>query len=194
MKFIKIIIVLFLVLFFNLVESTSTNTATSTATSSQTASKTESTASSQMMSSIFSYDFLSVMKKKMKTRLEKENGRFAPIGKATVGAPAPAPAGAANRAAPAVTTTHNKNPLVLFSGWLKYFKFQDSISHNNKPTSFYQNNQYFHQHLKHPGFKNETMHADGGYSYIPKNTSFFGTLFKDSLTIASSRFVKYIFS
>jgi hypothetical protein len=211
MKLIRVKIILLACLVLAVVSlTTRTKTETSSKTNTKTSSKTEA------KTSIFSYDFLSVMKKKMKAMKEREkmtntmqsnnqetNQGFINVqdgkddGKATPSAADASNSGnapgnpesaaeGAQKGPPTPLADPQKGP-IYFSGWVKYFKFDDGNTHGDKPNSFFKNNQYYEQIKYNPNMNIKQTSSDGLYQNVPGPTSFFATLFKDHIIITQSR-------
>jgi hypothetical protein len=243
------------ILYIGYVLATATSTTTSTYTSSlasssaSTSTKTSTETHSKMKSktSIFSYDFLSVMKHKMKKVEERKaqlgleksmminsfdpvpiqhsrraveppsnNGDSTssqspvtpltpPTGEASSTSSTPPAANATSSDSTSTSTSSNVNssnfPVpkqsvgsISFTGWVKYFKYSANINKNEKPNSFFKNNEFYTESKDFPNIDLTTKSADGQYEYIPKESLWYATLFTNSLNIASSRIVSICYN
>ena len=73
---------------------------------------------------------------------------------------------------------------VYWKGWVKYFHYNNG-THYERPTAFFQNNAYFAQRIP-MRFKDKTDQY--GTLRIPNRSAFFLVLYKQSLSIFSSRY------
>lgn len=79
----------------------------------------------------------------------------------------------------------NYNP-VLFSGWVKFYKYNTSISPKTI-TNFFKNPEYIVQYKKDQHVDLTKKDKKGELINIPSDVSFFATVFKDTITIAKAR-------
>lgn len=223
LRIIKSILLISLV-YISFVTSTNTQTNMQTNSKAKTESKTSTLAttmvktnsqmktqsSAKAMTSIFSYDFLSIMKKKMELMKEKASlgnksgkssstkatytTKFPKPGAEEEPGQAPTPAATPTPASP--EPEPQEEPMgqikigdgpIFFAGWVKYFKFSESEA-QEKPNAFFKNNYFFEQLKLHPQADTSKKGSDGQYIYVPDESHFYATLFKDSLTITSNRY------
>ena len=76
-----------------------------------------------------------------------------------------------------------KDKAIYWKGWIKYFHYSESKS-IKKPKSFFQNNIYYRQRIKHT----ERLQKDKyGMINIPSNIHYFAIIQKDKLNVLASR-------
>jgi hypothetical protein len=89
----------------------------------------------------------------------------------------------------------NKNKNVdgkLFSGWVKYFKYDDAASSpNNTPKKFIDNNFYIEQTKIFPNIDINEKDTDGKANYIRDKNYFWMNVFATNLNIISSKNVNF---
>lgn len=79
----------------------------------------------------------------------------------------------------------NNNKL-FWEGWIKYFKFQTTVSPNHI-TNFYKNTEYYEQFKRNSKLDLNEVDPNENRINIPDETSFYGSLFKDSFAIQKLR-------
>ncbi len=79
----------------------------------------------------------------------------------------------------------NYNP-VLFSGWVKFYKHNTSIS-PKKITNFFKNPEWVVQHKKNQNVDLNQKDKKGELVNIPSDVAFFATVFKETIIIAKAR-------
>jgi hypothetical protein len=166
--------------------------------------------------SIFSYDFLSIMKKKMKLKKEKLASLNNNQNNSGEG-PNPIPEGEKSKQGESknkeIKNTPDQNPSasmpalpsesrpdlgpksshaskdgpVFFTGWVKYFKYEDEVGNKKKPSTFFKNNEFFNQKKLYPGVNIKQRERDGQYEYIAEQSYWFATLYKESLVISTAK-------
>lgn len=193
MKFNTIRLILLLcVISFTLSLGTSTQTATST--------NTHTNAKTQAKTSIFSYDFLSVMKKKMQMlkakglSSNKETFKSVrrqdspPVPSEAQPASSPSP----SSADPALDTTaspvNSEAGPIFYNGWLKFFKFDERLAlDGSKPNSFFKNHEFTNQRRTVKNLDITARDSEGIYENVPEETYFFATIFLNKLVFANSK-------
>lgn len=81
---------------------------------------------------------------------------------------------------------------VLFEGWVKYFKFSESIS-RSLPKKFFRNGEYYEQMKLYPGVDYATKNPKGGFDYIKSPDYFYLAAFKNIVSLFSSKQVCFSF-
>jgi hypothetical protein len=89
------------------------------------------------------------------------------------------------------TNTENKpdemsNSSILYQGWVKYFKYEDSGTGGKKPSSFYRNNEFMEQ-MKNPDFNLKKRSSDGNSMFVPDEAYWWTILINDNIVISASR-------
>jgi hypothetical protein len=91
----------------------------------------------------------------------------------------------------AVPAAGNQSP-VLFEGWVKYFKFSESIN-RSLPKKFFRNGDYYEQMKLYPGIDYAAKNSKEGFDYIKSPDYFYLAAFKNLISIFSSKQVNYFF-
>jgi len=91
----------------------------------------------------------------------------------------------------AIQSAISKSP-VLFNGWVKFFKFSESIN-KSLPKKFFRNSEYYEQMKFFPGIDYAVKNAKGEYDYIKSPEYFYLVAFKNIVSFYSSNQVKLIF-
>jgi hypothetical protein len=193
MKFNTIRLILLLcVISFTLSLGTSTSTATSTNTHTNT--------KTQAKTSIFSYDFLSVMKKKMQmlkakglssnkeTYKSERRNDSPPVASEAQPTASNSPSGDQAEQAPSESPVNSEAGPIFYNGWLKFFKFDERLAlDGSKPNSFFKNHEFTNQRRTVKNLDLEARDKDGIFENVPEESYFFATLFKNKLVFANSK-------
>ncbi len=84
-------------------------------------------------------------------------------------------------------TDLNTGP-ILFSGWVKYFKYRENdINVSNTPKTFVDNKAYAEQMKLFPNANLNEKDNDGKYLFIRDKSIFWVNVFSDSINIISSK-------
>ena len=158
-------------------------------TNTMTKSKTNTKTNSEAKMSIFSYDFLTVMKRKM--LLKQRNLEYVPNPAEEEEKPKHVKpklnTGEKSDASKEKEKKDGTPSRSQYEGWIKYFKYNDGDTHNKKPNSFFKNNEYYEQMKNYPDFDLSSRSADGNDNFVPDEAYWWVTLFNDNIVISGSR-------
>lgn len=86
----------------------------------------------------------------------------------------------------------NNNGSILFSGWVKYFKYRENdISVSNTPKTFIDNSEFNEQIKLFPNADLNEKDKDGKYKFIRDKSMFWINVFVDSINVISSKMVNF---
>jgi hypothetical protein len=85
-------------------------------------------------------------------------------------------------------TNQNNNGSILFSSWVRYFKYRENdINISNTPKAFTVNNAYIEQGRQYPNININEKDMDGKSKYIKDKNSFWINVFSDTINIITSK-------
>jgi len=97
----------------------------------------------------------------------------------------------------------SKNKSILMHSWIKYFKYNDESSENEKsqlkikinsiPNKFFTNREYREQLKNLPDIDYKQLDKDNEYKYVINDESFYLIVYKNIITIFSNKEVKIIY-
>jgi hypothetical protein len=79
---------------------------------------------------------------------------------------------------------------VLFSGWVKFLKYNENVEANKTPKLFTENNLFFEQPKLYPNQDLNVLDIDGQAKFIRDKNYFWLNVFKGSVNIISSKTVR----
>jgi hypothetical protein len=175
-------------------------------TETMTHSKTKTKTQSHTKMSIFSSNLLSLMKRKitmkeknlqyadnanvnqaMKNDAEKDEDRKDEVKTKKLMGVKPKISNSTVSNKPDNQTDEMSSSSILYQGWAKYFKYQDSGTSGKKPSSFFRNNEFYEQTKNYADFNIEKRSTDGNCIFVPDEAYWWIILINDSIVISGSR-------